>query len=287
MTTMDLVFRIPEGSFVRATRHLEHREFDALEELRKPAGVHFDGSLVDRLVEHVKTQEWSISDADSWLAPRLHCVLRFPRRVAADRGVWFWLAATRLQPYVEWRFRESRAEKNKWWRYQGDLLRNGVSRLWWGAEMLRDGSSYALVPHAYRSVRTFMFVSELRYSMYREAARAFTRVAAGRDAKGEPDGEPRDDAEIQRLSVLFNTYLRLDVLESHGAEHAPLSSTDWDAAWADSTPTWLELCGDVKSLSGPSSGRSEPNKEQAVMEWLRKLASQTGALAEVGVAPSP
>ncbi len=54
-----------------------------------------------------------------------------------------------------------------------------VSRLWWGAEMVRNGPSYEDVPRVFSRVRTAEFALELSYSRYRPAAIAFTRVADG------------------------------------------------------------------------------------------------------------
>ena len=268
---MDTVFRFADSDFARATRAFERGDLDTLASLRKPTSAKFDQDLATRLVTHLLERKWSDNNAcDGWFAPRVHSILRLPRRIAADKGVWFWLATTAFKPYVEWRFERAKPDA-PWWRYNGELLRNAVSRLWWGAEMVRSGPDYTLVPSAFRTVRTYMFVSELRYSWYREAARAFTRVATGVD--GSP---PLSDEVIQRLSVLFNTYLSLDVLESHGVLAAPSTKPEWDGPWGEASPTWLELTGDVTNVVGPDSGYSESTREGALVDWLERIAQGIG-----------
>lgn len=116
------------------------------------SSVVVDGELLAALQGHVVTlatdrvSDVSKAAMDQWLAPRLHAALRIPRRLAADRAFWAWLAIDHLAPYVQLRFRQLGLDATAAWRFTGDLLRNGASRLWWGAEMVRSGSSYEYVP---------------------------------------------------------------------------------------------------------------------------------------------
>lgn len=265
---MSEFFKIPFHEFVRVERALNRGEWHILDEVKKPTGVNFDDALARHLVDYVVQREWSsVNEMDGWLAPRVHAALRFPRRLASDRGVWFWLAATAFKPYVEARFpKKLKESKDPWWRYTGDALRNAVSRLWWGAEMLRSGPDYSAVSPAFTTVRTFMFVSELRYSCYREGARAFARVASGVET-----GSPLGDDGSQELSKRFNTYLALDLLESHGTLSTTNEPSEWDEAWRAKPISWDELLnGDLRTL-GPKSGISDAAREDAVVAWLKSI----------------
>ena len=279
---MDAIYRIPEANFVRAREALDIRAFKTLDVLRTDTiGRQFDAKLVDRLIDEVIERGGDApAKTDGWFASRVHAVLRFPRRVAADQGMWFWLAAGPFRRYVEWRFPKHEEEddakasgeksRTRWWRYDGGLLRNAVARLWWGAEMLRDGSDYGLVETGFRSVRTFMFVSELRYSRFREAARAFARVCSGDSGNGE-----LNDEEVQELSVLFNVYLRLDILEARHATSGALSS-EWDESWGERiAPSWAELTSpEMAVLVGPAAGFASRDREEAIVAWLTKLVAE-------------
>lgn len=85
--------------------------------------------------------------SDRWLAPRIHYVLRLFRGEAAERGVWQWVAM-RYPWYVEWRWgnREGAVADDRWW---GPIHKQAFARLWWGAEIFRDGADYRPVERAF------------------------------------------------------------------------------------------------------------------------------------------
>lgn len=85
--------------------------------------------------------------SDRWLAPRIHFALRLFRGEAAERGVWQWIAL-RYPWYVEWRWsdREGAVANDRWW---GPVHKQAFARLWWGAEIFRDGGDYRSVERAF------------------------------------------------------------------------------------------------------------------------------------------
>src|SRR5438132_766304 len=105
----------------------------------EPTEEEFDAEAIKALFEAAVALERPKTETDAWLAPRFHFLLRISRRTAGDRGMWAWLATTICRTYVMWRFGSE--GQMKAWRYYGDLLRNALSRLWWGAEMVRNGPS--------------------------------------------------------------------------------------------------------------------------------------------------
>ncbi|MEU4109892.1 DUF6339 family protein [Streptomyces sp. NPDC027717] len=85
------------------------------------------------------------TEADAWLAPRLHASLRLTRREATDRRLWTHLALAVAPDYVAWRhFSPSKSKINSE-RFRGALDRQCFSRLWWAAEMFRNGADYSPV----------------------------------------------------------------------------------------------------------------------------------------------
>ncbi|WP_031011627.1 DUF6339 family protein [Streptomyces sp. NRRL F-5727] len=124
------------------------------------AGVDLD-KVVDRLPE--EDPRWEVepirdliedamhafednrTQADAWLAPRLHAALRLTRREAADRRLWTHLALAVAPDYVAWRHFSRKTSKISPERFRGAADRQCFSRLWWAAEMFRDGSDYAPV----------------------------------------------------------------------------------------------------------------------------------------------
>ncbi|MFD3903576.1 hypothetical protein HXS80_23650 [Streptomyces sp. CB04723] len=89
------------------------------------------------------------TNADAWLAPRLHATLRLTRREAADRRLWNYLALGVAPDYVVRRHTVAKPEggssKVAARRFQGPAYTQAFARLWWAAELFRDGPDYAPV----------------------------------------------------------------------------------------------------------------------------------------------
>lgn len=200
---------------------------------------------------------------DAWLAPRLHACLRVPRRLAADRGFWAWLDIEHLAPYVEERFQPREGERVATWRYAGTYLRNGVSRLWWGADMVRNGPSYEYVGFVFRRVRTAQFALELSYSQHRAAAIAFTRVAEGLDGGGQ-----LSDARMQGLSKRINVELAVRSLEALAEVHG--FDDDPPATWFATTPSIDDLLADELPV-GPPTEPVPDDLIRSLESWFRSL----------------
>jgi hypothetical protein len=79
--------------------------------------------------------------SDGWLAPRVHHALRMPRRIAGDSGVWLYLAHVVAPAYLQWRWGASGSVAKE--RYSGNIHKQAIARLWWGAELLRSGDDYS------------------------------------------------------------------------------------------------------------------------------------------------
>lgn len=92
--------------------------------------------------------EWlERATSDRWLAPRIHSSLRLYRSEAADRGMWQWIAL-RYNWYMEWRWSndEGVLAEDRWW---GPVHKQAFARLWWGAELFRDGANYKPAEQAF------------------------------------------------------------------------------------------------------------------------------------------
>ncbi|WP_405993026.1 DUF6339 family protein [Streptomyces sp. NBC_00986] len=133
--------------------------------------------------------------ADGWLAPRLHATLRITRREAADRRLWTHLALGVAPDYVAWRHppvpAPGRSEPRiNPARFRGALDRQCFSRLWWAAEMFRNGKDYSPVVAA--CANQDLIHSALRRDLidHRPTAQALVRVlgrgiaTTGREIEG-------------------------------------------------------------------------------------------------------
>ncbi|MER5962419.1 DUF6339 family protein [Streptomyces sp. NPDC002057] len=125
----------------------------------------------------------SRTQADAWLAPRLHATLRLTRREAADRRLWTHLALAVAPDYVAWRHLSPGRGKINPERFKGALDRQCFSRLWWAAEMFRNGNDYSPVEAA--CANQDLIHSALRRDLidHRPTAQALVRVL-GRGVAG-------------------------------------------------------------------------------------------------------
>jgi len=226
-------------------------------------GLECDLELVKQLAQKAATF-LSSDQMDPWLAPRLHAALRIPRRIATDEGMWAWLAF-QCQPFVDARFRKGR-EKLHPWRYRGAWSRNALSRLWWGAEMTRNGPDYSVVPLCFARTRTAQFALELQYSWDRAAAIAFTKVVEG------ADGGPRfSDDRTNALSTRLKVLLTLRSLDAFGAGDAD-DTEEFDSEWASHKPSFTSLVrDDIGAISGPATGTVSKSRVDELAVWFRQV----------------
>lgn len=207
---------------------------------------------------------------DAWIAPRLHYALRVPRRLASLTEFWSWIALEHARPVVVARFGDADRKVARW-RFTGTALRNAISRLWWAAEMGRNGPDYSSVPHIFGRTRTAQFALELAYSQYRPAAIAFATVAEGQDGK-----QRLPDAEVKRLSTVVNALLSLRVLEA--CDEGSDDATELDEDWWTGTPD-LDRITASGLPPGPSDGYASPAATTALAKWFRALASTSDVAA--------
>lgn len=235
--------------------------------------VEVDLRPLSELLEYVaESSEWagrSLSNEeknglDGWLAPRIHAALRLPRNLALDSRLWTWLALTYGRGYMALRWPVQEEKTKSAWRYTDKSLRNGLSRLWWGAEMVRDGADYRYVEPLFHRTRTAQFALELSYSHYRPAAIAFVRVA-----ENIPSRKGRKiltDEQMTKLSTRLNAQLSLYSLEGFTTfeeDDEPMLD------WYFSTPS--KPLSDGTLPKGPPSAIVPPKVLEDFEDWLTEL----------------
>ena len=97
--------------------------------------------------------------SDQWLAPRVHATLRLSRREASDRRVWYYVNVLAKPDFVRWRFGEADAGDELIAppdRFMGEDSKNALGRLWWVAELTRNGSAYSETTHILKTSRFFV-----------------------------------------------------------------------------------------------------------------------------------
>ncbi|MFD1935163.1 DUF6339 family protein [Nonomuraea mangrovi] len=127
--------RLPQAALARACMPLDEAS-------------RWDTAQTRRLIdEAMRRFDEMVTDADAWLAPRLHAALRLTRREAAESGLWNFLALRLAPDYVFWRHpgrptaEKPTSEVNSA-RFHGPFHTQTFARLWWAAELFRDGDDY-------------------------------------------------------------------------------------------------------------------------------------------------
>ncbi|WP_370181630.1 DUF6339 family protein [Rhodococcus wratislaviensis] len=147
-----------------------------------------DGTTIDIAVLTALMEEFSDrldgwadpSTSDRWLAPRIHFALRLSRAEASDPDVWAWLAV-RFHSYIEWRWEGRKGIAENRWR--GEIHKQALARLWWGAELFRNGADYEPV------VRAFIRQDLPNSYLHRPLVRCRSLALALVDVVSPTDGE--------------------------------------------------------------------------------------------------
>jgi hypothetical protein len=234
---------------------------------------------VRRLLQHAADAFASDPPAsDRWLAPRLHAALRLRRAEAAERGLWGWLGAVEYPDYARWRFpgrgEEEEDESKRGTplkRFVGSGRDHALARLWWGAELFRNGSSYAPVVRAFVKQDVPSTWLSLDAVHHPAAAQAALRLLPELGSK-----------PINRLSTALDhvlTTIQLDVI-------APIEPPDTIAA-----DEWVSGRADIDDLLeetlpvGPDEDPVPDELVEAVEELLIRVAAEIGLSLESQVAP--
>lgn len=257
--------KIPGSFYSNPTASPLPGQAKVFEDLRHPSGrtIEFDDELLRAvLAEGLERNPDDNNKLDAWLAPRLHNVIRVPRRIAADRRFWAWIAIEFGRDYIKHRFSDGEGKTIKEFRFTGPHLRNGISRLWWAAEVARNGRDYEPVSLALKAVRIAQFALELKYSWYRPAVIAFATICADRKLS---------DPKMQALSVRVNAYLGTRPVELVGLDESV--AEDYDAEWwAGEPPSKKELL-DGK-LEGPDDGLASNEAIAKLVQWFEEVVNE-------------
>ncbi|MFG2295354.1 DUF6339 family protein [Streptomyces sp. NPDC048603] len=221
--------------------------------------------LVDKAMERFDSRR---AEADGWLAPRLHATLRMTRSEAADSRLWNFLAMVVAPDYVSWRHRGADSEDGlgtvQAARFRGPHYTQAFSRLWWAAELFRDGSDYRPVETACRVQDVLQTTMRLDVIDHRPTAQAMLRVIERRMAEGATRMGDRVNAFSAAVNTAGST-LVYDVL-------APDETPDTDALrdWIDDSEDAPPVPWDALP-DGPDDGPVRAGAVDALVPIFEEL----------------
>jgi hypothetical protein len=188
-----------------------------LEELglgRKVSLVPLRAMLEEGRRRHSKN--WS--ETEGWLAPRVHATLRLTRREASDRRLWAYLNVAAFPDHVRWRWLDPDDQDSvvPIDRFLGEDSKNHLGRLWWGAELTRNGDSYTRTVKAFRNSRFSASWQGLDMMHHRPAALAVIDFLEQFN-----DGKGATDSQGTRMARAVNAALRTLALDAVASNPEP------------------------------------------------------------------
>ncbi|MET9230565.1 DUF6339 family protein [Lentzea sp. NPDC003310] len=221
-------------------------------------------ALVDEAMRRFEDQR---SKADGWLAPRLHATLRMTRAEASNNRFWNYLAMLVAPDYVVWRHKSEKRGVAEAARFSGIHYVQTFARLWWAAELFRDGSDYRPVETSFAYQDVVNSVMRLDVIDHRPTAAAIIRIV--QRIRDERMANPSD--LINALSKAVNAagstlvfdVIAADALVSHDA------LVDWiaESAYAPEVP-WDRL------PDGPDDGAVDKAAVELLVPMFEKLLSE-------------
>ncbi|MCF2529192.1 DUF6339 family protein [Yinghuangia soli] len=209
--------------------------------------------------------------ADAWLAPRLHETLRLTRREAAEKSFWTYLALGVAPDYVVWRHQsEAKGDTSHGRvardRFFGAHYKQAFARLWWAAELFREGSDYRPVTVACSNQDMLNSALRLDVIDHRPTALALVRLLER--------GIVRTGRDVNALTSAVNAAaatLMYDVV-APDVERDGEPMRDWIATAESALPSPREVL--------PEGPEEQPAPEKSV-EWLAGHFAELFADTEV------
>ncbi|MFD7256082.1 DUF6339 family protein [Streptomyces sp. NPDC059874] len=216
----------------------------------------------------------SRAGADAWLAPRLHATLRMTRSEAARPELWNFLALAVAPDYVLWRHLavgesgDDAARRVSTPRFSGPHYTQAFARLWWAAEMFRDGHDYRPVEIACGNQDMINTALRLDAIDHKPTALAMVRVLKGlADSRATRLGD-RVNALCTAVNAAGST-LMYDVIAPHDApDHDALARWIEESEVAPAVP-WDRL------PDGPEDGTAR----RASLDLLTVMFERFGSAA--------
>ncbi|MGW6920677.1 DUF6339 family protein [Streptomyces sp. NPDC054950] len=203
--------------------------------------------------------------ADGWLAPRLHATLRMTRSEAGDSNLWNHFAMLVAPDYVVWRHKGAEIAQSS--RFSGPHYTQCFARLWWAAELFRDGHDYRPVEVACSVQDVLNTTLRLDVIDHRPTAQALLRVLQNLISSGRP----RLGDHVNALSSAVNTAGSTLVYDVLAPDSPPLLEElqDWIAAAEEAPPVGWD-----NRPEGPDDGRVPAAAVDALIPLFDELLAE-------------
>ena len=240
---------------------------DFLEDWEREVDLESFHEIID---ECMRRFEHRPETSDSWLAPRIHASLRMTRREASQREVWAFLNVACRPDYVRWRFTSKQGASKglvELGRFIGEDSRNSLGRLWWIAELTRNGGDYQLSETVTKSTRfgtSWQGIDLMHHRVFALGSARYLTAANG--------GNPLTDSQSQRFAKAVNLFFRTTHVDS-----IALSPKFDDLAmqdWIDSKPDYTKFLDELPD--GPDEDAIDEEDIQKFVKFFDQIAKDIG-----------
>jgi hypothetical protein len=209
------------------------------------------------------------TDADAWLAPRLHATMRMTPAEAANPGLWNFLALAVAPDFVLWRHMPSGEAPRKVnsARFVGPHYSQAFARLWWAAEMFRDGPDYSPAEIACRNQDMTNTALRLAVIDHKPTALALVRVLEGMADEGATRLGDRVNALCTAVNTAGSTLMYEVIAPDDAPDHYALAHWIDDAESAPAVP-WDRLPG------GPDDGTARRSSCEVLSRMFERFAAE-------------
>jgi Family of unknown function (DUF6339) len=224
-------------------------------------------AVVDEAMRRFPRDDRARSDA--WLGPRLHNALRLTRHEAARRGVWLFLAVAARPDYVVWRWADYEpGDENPAGldRFAGPDRKHALARLWWMAEVFRDGPDYGPAEKALSNQDVINNLFRMDIAHHRPTVLAAVRVLF--PAGSAPLGG-REANALAKAANAAATTLQFDVLALD-----PGLNESATQAWLDQSKDVDVVAHFDKLPAGPRDPAADPGEVQQMAVLLQALLEE-------------
>ncbi|MEV6044636.1 DUF6339 family protein [Streptomyces xanthochromogenes] len=213
------------------------------------------------------------TDADAWLSPRLHATLRMTRAEAANPALWNFLALCVAPDYVLWRHMpqgepaDGSPRKVSSLRFVGPHYSQAFARLWWAAEMFRDGPDYASAEAACLNQDMINTALRLDAIDHKPTALALVGVLKGMTDAGANRLGDRVNALCTAVNAAGSTLMYDVIAPDEMPDQAALA--DWiDEAESAPAVPWNQL------PRGPQDGTARRSSCEVLSRMFERFAAE-------------
>jgi hypothetical protein len=203
--------------------------------------------LMSDAVERFGAQKKLPASSDAWLSPRVHASLRLTRQEASDPRIWTYLAIAVAPTYVRHRWGDPKTQEaasldrfvNR------DRKKQAIARLWWTAEMFRNGPDYRPVVDAF--AMQDIPNGFVTYDCFENRPLAIGIV---KELIGLNAGRKATSRQVKKVGRTINLWLSTTSLDAV----APDENTDPARTWSWVTVPVQPPISDVELPIGPDDG---------------------------------